>query len=626
MKRILSVLLTIAMLSSMFVLGSFESSAADGITERINALRSKFPDGKFWNHYTNGNHNHNGAYGSCTNGSCNNPNGYTSSPCTSHKGTVGVGGIDCNNFDGAIQCMGFAYKLFFDVFGVYASRTANRYDTANIAVGDYIRINGDVHSALVIGRSGNTLTVAECNLDGSGPAYNCKIRWGHQYPLSSVNYFKHASNYDAIKATGSKYPSKPTLTVKSGTDSEDVFLHSSKAENATWYDYRIYSVNNTETPIMVLYDQPIVTTVSLPAGEYYANVLGVNADLVNTDRWWGEYSNLVYFTVTKGSLSPVSTVKYNGNTYELYLNRLTWEHAKAKCEELGGHLATVTSTAEQQVLSALGSDYYVYIGGYEQNGNWRWVTDEAMSYTQWGPAQPDNNTGWVDYTPEDYIAMSANGVWNDAANINYYVNGFICEYESKPYVNKFTDVKDNAWYADAVASVVKCGYMNGMSETKFSPNTDITREQFVLILANIAGVDTNQYKNIDSGFADVKTGQWYSGAVAWAVKEGYVSGMSATAFGRGLSLQRAALARMLFNYASKNGINTSGRADLSSFGDVAEFVKPGNSWMLEPVQWAVKMGIISGMTVNGKNCVNPKGTATRAQTARMLMQFDRLTK
>ena len=194
------------------------------------------------------------------------------------------------------------------------------------------------------------------------------------------------------------------------------------------------------------------------------------------------------------------------------------------------------------------------------------------------------------------------------------------------YPNIFTDIKESHWFYSSVEFVVKKGYMKGMSDTAFSPNSNITREQFVLILANIAGVDTNEYKNESSGFTDVKTGQWYSGAVTWAVREGYVSGMSADKFGRGQSIQRAALARMLYSYASKNGIDVTGRADLSGFGDAKEFDKAGNAWMVEPVQWAVDAGIISGMTVNGKNCVNPKGTATRAQAARMLMQFDELIK
>ena len=189
------------------------------------------------------------------------------------------------------------------------------------------------------------------------------------------------------------------------------------------------------------------------------------------------------------------------------------------------------------------------------------------------------------------------------------------------YVNTFIDVKDGAWYAESVAYVTTKGYMKGMSKEVFAPNSNITREQFVLILANMAEVNTDNYKTVESGFNDVPTGQWYSGAVSWAVEAGYVSGLSKTVFGRGQAIQRAALARLLYVYAEKNGIDVSGKADLSTFGDAAEFNKSGNSWMVEPVRWAVHANIISGMSVNGVNCVNPKGTATRAQTARMLTVF-----
>ncbi len=196
--------------------------------------------------------------------------------------------------------------------------------------------------------------------------------------------------------------------------------------------------------------------------------------------------------------------------------------------------------------------------------------------------------------------------------------------ENRTISNGFSDVKPSAWYYAAVTSVVSKGYMNGMSDTVFSPHTNITREQFVQILANIAGANTDLYKYDSSGFKDVPTGQWYSGAVAWAVDRGYVSGMSATTFGRGQSIQRAALARMLYNYAAKNGIDISGRGNLSVFADAREFDKEANYWMVEPMLWAVDAGIISGMEINGKLCANPKGTATRAQAAVMLMNFDKL--
>ncbi len=191
-------------------------------------------------------------------------------------------------------------------------------------------------------------------------------------------------------------------------------------------------------------------------------------------------------------------------------------------------------------------------------------------------------------------------------------------------VGGFDDVRSNAWYADEVLFCLENGYMKGMSETVFSPNSNVTREQFVLILANMAGVDTDVYKDIDSGMTDVPVGYWFSGAVTWAVQSGYVSGVAEGVFGRGQAIQRAALARLLYLYAEQNGMDVMANADLSEFGDYNIINLKSSSWMVAPLCWAVENGIISGVTRNGMTYLEPRASATRAQTARMLMQFDAL--
>ena len=45
--------------------------------------------------------------------------------------------------------------------------------------------------------------------------------------------------------------------------------------------------------------------------------------------------------------------------------------------------------------------------------------------------------------------------------------------KSKTYDGRFTDVKDNAWYAKEVASAYELGFMDGMSDTAFSPATTV---------------------------------------------------------------------------------------------------------------------------------------------------------
>ncbi len=242
-----------------------------------------------------------------------------------------------------------------------------------------------------------------------------------------------------------------------------------------------------------------------------------------------------------------------------------------------------------------------------------------------------NQWGWCPYTPHSVvIPKSVEYIGEntfDNTVIKCYSGSYAHEYAVENNIEfelllGFDDVKSNVWYYDAIDYVFKKGYMKGMSDAVFSPGTNVTREQFVLILANKAGVNTDDYKYINSGFSDVKTGKWYSGAVSWAVNRGYVSGMSETRFGTGQPIQRAALVRMLYNYVQKTGGDTSGRAELDVFADIALLEAEGNLWMKEPMQWAVDAGIINGINKNGVYLLDPKGNTTRAQTAQILKQYD----
>ena len=190
----------------------------------------------------------------------------------------------------------------------------------------------------------------------------------------------------------------------------------------------------------------------------------------------------------------------------------------------------------------------------------------------------------------------------------------------KPYENPFPDVKPSQWYGVAVEYVVKRGYMSGNANGTFAPNGTLTREQFVIILANMAGADTDAYKGANGGFTDIKANQWYTGAVVWAVNEGYVTGLGNGKFGRGEPIQRAALARLLYLYAEKNNIETAEpTTDFSAFADAKKI----DNWMKDGIGWAVANGIVSGnKKADGKLYIEPKGTATRAQAAVMLRAFD----
>ena len=170
------------------------------LQQRIEDEKIKFPDGKFWNHVVN-------SYSDLTDNldSSGAPERFQDTisdvPCKHHGTQRGIdpipgnGEYDCNKFDGAIQCDGFARKVFYDIWeGQRVSGLQRIYDN-NVQVGDYVRINNNGHSAIVTEVYSDSFKVIECNLDGDGRHHNCLLRHNWTYSKSSVTYRVHAVNY-----------------------------------------------------------------------------------------------------------------------------------------------------------------------------------------------------------------------------------------------------------------------------------------------------------------------------------------------------------------------------------------------------------------------------------------------
>ncbi|MBR4881443.1 MAG: S-layer homology domain-containing protein, partial [Clostridia bacterium] len=183
----------------------------------------------------------------------------------------------------------------------------------------------------------------------------------------------------------------------------------------------------------------------------------------------------------------------------------------------------------------------------------------------------------------------------------------------------FTDVKESHWFYGAVEYCVGKGYIAGMNDTTFAPNNNLTRAQFVTILAKFDGVDLAQYEDKDAGFEDVKPSHWWNEVVCWAVENGITSGLSATQFGPTADVTRAQLARFFYVYTEKNGTLADG-ADISAYPDAAKVA----DWAKAPIEWAVAAGLISGVKKGDVDYLEPNGKATRAQAAVMFMNYDQM--
>lgn len=175
----------------------------------------------------------------------------------------------------------------------------------------------------------------------------------------------------------------------------------------------------------------------------------------------------------------------------------------------------------------------------------------------------------------------------------------------------FIDVDENDWFYDAVTYVYSEGMMDGVSDTQFAPNSNLTRGMVVTMLYRL---EDEPRVTGSSGFDDVASGAWYADAVTWAAENGIVNGVSDAEFAPNDNITREQLAAILYRYAEYNDYDVSGRDDLSEFTDRSSI----SSYALDAMRWAVDEGLITGIT---DTTIEPQGTATRAQAATMFMRF-----
>lgn len=176
-----------------------------------------------------------------------------------------------------------------------------------------------------------------------------------------------------------------------------------------------------------------------------------------------------------------------------------------------------------------------------------------------------------------------------------------------PWHNPFTDISESAWYYDAVKFVSENSLMNGYGNGIFAPDAYLSRSMLAQVLYNREGRPVASGNN---AFSDVSTDAWYSEAVAWAAERGIVSGYGNGLFGPGDNITREQLAVMLWRYAGKPAATNK---ELY-FNDADEV----SGYALDALCWAVENGIING---KGGGILDPRGQATRAQVAQILMNY-----
>lgn len=179
------------------------------------------------------------------------------------------------------------------------------------------------------------------------------------------------------------------------------------------------------------------------------------------------------------------------------------------------------------------------------------------------------------------------------------------------------------WAHEGLDYCIYHGYIAGTSASTVAPNGVCTRAQLVSILYRMQGEPTTvagyELAKLRAPFDDVPRGQWYTDAIWWAKLTGVVSGTSATTFDPSGEITREQLAVILYNYTKQFAPGS-----LTEAGSLAGFPDAGSvsSWARTEMAWAVGNGLISGTGSGGVAYLSPKGSATRAQVAAILMRFE----
>ena len=163
---------------------------------------------------------------------------------------------------------------------------------------------------------------------------------------------------------------------------------------------------------------------------------------------------------------------YNGHSYYRSTGSAFWSAAKAACENMGGHLVTITSAAENSFIFNLWPSGWIGLTDEVTEGQWRWVTGETYSYSSWNSGEP-NNAG-----NEDYVQFVGSGRWNDLPNN-----------QNLPYVLEFEYIVTTTAWALEATSVT-----NASGQYSFSRPTNPSVEWYIEVVvptvsSNLSAVD-----------------------------------------------------------------------------------------------------------------------------------------
>ena len=165
------------------------------------------------------------------------------------------------------------------------------------------------------------------------------------------------------------------------------------------------------------------------------------------------------------------------------------------------------------------------------------------------------------------------------------------------------------WAHTGIDFCVRLGLFSGTSATTFEPGMTLTRAMLVTVLWRLSGSPEGGTAQFD----DVPDGKWFTQPVRWAAEAGVVYGVDSRHFAPEQPVTREQTAAILCRFVRAAGYPADARAELGGFTDREAI----SAYAVDDLCWAVGVGILRG---DGGGTVRPRGRATRAEAAAMLMR------
>ena len=170
----------------------------------------------------------------------------------------------------------------------------------------------------------------------------------------------------------------------------------------------------------------------------------------------------------------------------------------------------------------------------------------------------------------------------------------------------YSDVSDDAWYAQGVAALREKELMEGVGNRRFDPEGVFTRAQLATVLYRMAG---SPAVTGEDGFTDTEAGLWYSDAVLWASQNQVVNGYGNGRFGTNDPTTQEQLAVMLWRDAGSYVLGSEFDREDGQEHDASD-------WAVDAVRWARVDGLLTDAIPFA-----PRGAASRAQVADMVSRY-----